>query len=80
MRYARYSRRVPECFAQLSEQYDKIHNGLPAEIRDFLAGANDHAVLQHFTERRLRPLTIMPSDEEKIERFREMLAGVEYSA
>ncbi len=64
----------------MSEQYDKIHNGLPAEIRDFLAGANDHAVLQHFTERRLRPLTIMPSDEEKIERFREMLAGVEYSA
>ncbi|MFA7463023.1 MAG: hypothetical protein WCY59_07770 [Anaerovoracaceae bacterium] len=53
---------------------------LPAEIRDFLAGANDHAVLQHFTERRLRPLTIMPTDEEKIERFREMLAEVEYSA
>ena len=71
---------MPECFARLSEQDDKIHNGLPAEIRDFLAGANDHAVLQHFTERRLRPLTIMPSDEEKIERFREMLAGVEYSA
>ena len=42
---------------------------LPSEIRDFLAGAKDPAVLQYFTERRLRPLTIMPSDEDKIARF-----------
>jgi hypothetical protein len=53
---------------------------LPAEIKDILAGAKDPAVLQYFTERRLRPLTIMPTDEDKMERFREMLAEVEDSA
>ncbi len=36
---------------------------LPAEIKDILAGTKDPVVLQYFTERRLRPLTIMPIDE-----------------
>jgi len=45
---------------------------LPTEITDFLMNINEPEVLKHFTERRLRPLTLMVSDDEKINRFNQM--------
>lgn len=49
---------------------------LPKEITDFLAANKDPVIRAHFSERRLRPLTLMESDEQKIKRFRAMLAEV----
>lgn len=48
-------------------------NRLPGQITDYLLNA-DSGILKHFTERRLRPLTLMASDDEKIDRFNEMKA------
>lgn len=45
---------------------------LPDEIVDYFHMENNFEELKYFTERRLRPLTLMASDEEKIERFNEM--------
>lgn len=49
---------------------------LPREITDFLAANKDPVIRAHFSERRLRPLTLLESDEQKIKRFRAMLAKV----
>ena len=49
---------------------------LPKEITDFLAANKDLVIRARFSERRLRPLTLMESDEQKIKRFRAMLAEV----
>ena len=48
---------------------------LPQEITDYLTSKDEPANLCYFTERKLRPLTLMGSDEEKIERFRKMKRG-----
>jgi len=45
---------------------------LPKEIVDFLAGNEDPAILRHFTERKLRPLTKLP-EKKQITECREML-------
>jgi len=45
---------------------------LPQEIIDYFTGKVEPANLNYFTERRLSPLTLLKSDEAKIERFREM--------
>ena len=50
---------------------------LPGEIIDFLVSKNDPVYLGYFTERRLRPLTLMESDEEKMERFKGMVEDSE---
>jgi hypothetical protein len=47
---------------------------LPSEITDFLMNTDESEVLKFFTERRLRPLTLMATDDEKINRFNEMKA------
>ncbi len=49
---------------------------LPQEIIDYLTPKDDPEDPCHFTERKLRPLTLMESDEAKIERFREMKDGL----
>ncbi|MFH1970585.1 MAG: hypothetical protein ABIJ53_09745 [Verrucomicrobiota bacterium] len=49
---------------------------LPKEITDFLAANKDPVIRGYFSERRLRPLTLMEYDEQKIKRFRAMLAKV----
>lgn len=47
---------------------------LPAEITDYLLrNSGNPAVLRHFTERRLRPLTMLSSPKEQLTRFREMV-------
>jgi len=45
---------------------------LPQEIVDYFKNNDGEINLNYFTERRLRPLTLMESDEAKIEKFREM--------
>jgi len=46
---------------------------LPSEIADFLLRNDDPAILRHFTERRLRPLTTLPSREAQLAQFRRMI-------
>jgi len=48
---------------------------LPAQITDYLLNA-EPKILKHFTERKLRPLTLLASDDDKIERFDEMKEGL----
>ena len=45
---------------------------LPQEIIDYLIKIYATKRLSEFTERKLRPLTLMESDEDKIEKFMEM--------
>ena len=49
---------------------------LPEQIKDFLVTCEEPTVLRHFTERRLRPLLALKSDEEKLVQFTDMLESV----
>ncbi len=49
-----------------------LYKRLPAEITDFLMNVDESKILKHFTERRLRPLTLLASDDDKIIKFMEM--------
>ena len=55
-------------------QLTSLVSRLPQEIKDFLVENEDPAVLRHFTERRLRPLTRLATDKQKLDRFWRMLA------
>jgi len=47
---------------------------LPKEITDYLVQNNDNPVIRrHFTERRLRPLVSLPTQDDQITQFKEML-------
>ena len=45
---------------------------LPAEITDYLINTEEPEILKQFTERKLRPLTLLESDDDKITKFDEM--------
>ncbi len=45
---------------------------LPPEITEYLINTDEPEILKHFTERKLRPLTLLVSDEDKIKKFYEM--------
>jgi hypothetical protein len=45
---------------------------LPPEITNYLINTYEPEILKHFTERKLRPLTLLVSDEDKIKKFYEM--------
>ena len=45
---------------------------LPKEILDYFHMENKSENIKCFTERKLRPLTLMSSDEEKMKKFYEM--------
>jgi hypothetical protein len=45
---------------------------LPPEITEYLINTDEPEILKHFTERRLRPLTLLTSDDDKIIKFMEM--------
>ena len=49
---------------------------LPEQIKDFLVTCEDPLIFRHFTERRLRPLLRLSTDEKKLARFADMLASV----
>jgi hypothetical protein len=46
---------------------------LPKEIIDFFMSNNDSLDLSYFTERKLRPLTLLKSDDAKVARFYELV-------
>ncbi len=46
---------------------------LPDEVTRVLLGTEDPTIQGYFTERRLRPLTTLGSDEERLARFTAML-------
>jgi len=43
---------------------------------DFLVANKDPFIRAHFSERRLRPLTLLDSDEEKIKQFQKIRSEV----
>lgn len=45
---------------------------LPEEITGYLVELDEPEVLKHFTERKLRPLTLLTTDDEKIRTFHDM--------
>jgi hypothetical protein len=49
---------------------------LPTEITDFLMDTDDPETLKFFTERRLRPLTFKATEDEKINRFNEIIEAI----
>lgn len=49
-----------------------LHNRLPAPITDYLLNVDEPEILKHFTERRLRPLTLLASDDDKLRKFEAM--------
>jgi len=49
---------------------------LPLEITDFLMDTHEPEILKYFTERRLRPLTLLASDEDKITKFDKMMETI----
>lgn len=48
-------------------------NKLPQEILDYFYMENNSDEIKYFTERKLRPLTLMDSDNKKGEQFMEMV-------
>ena len=48
---------------------------LSPRIKDFLASNEDPSVLRFFTERRLRPLTMIPDGEAQMAQFAQLLAA-----
>jgi hypothetical protein len=55
-------------------QLTSLVTKLPPEIKDFLVSAEDPAVLRYFTERRLRPLTMLPDGDTQMTQFKQLLA------
>jgi hypothetical protein len=47
---------------------------LPDQVKDILTSNEDSVIGRYFTERRLRPLTRLDTDEEKQARFQSMVA------
>jgi hypothetical protein len=55
-------------------QLTSLVTKLPPQIKDFLAGTEDPTLLRFFTERRLRPLTLISDGESQMAQFAELLA------
>lgn len=55
-------------------QLTSLVTKLPPRIKDFLAGTEDQAVVRFFTERRLRPLTMVSDGDAQMAQFAELLA------
>lgn len=53
-----------------------LYNRLPARITDYLMNTDEPEILKHFTERRLRPLTLLASEDEKLKKFDEMIEAI----
>jgi HD-like signal output (HDOD) protein len=49
-----------------------LHKRLPAPITDYLMNNDEPEVLKYFSERRLRPLTLLATDDEKLRQFEAM--------
>ncbi len=53
-----------------------LYNRLPARITEYLTNTNKAEILKYFTERRLRPLTLLGSDDDKLLKFDEMMEAI----
>ena len=53
-----------------------LYNRLPARITAYLTNTNKPEILKYFTERRLRPLTLLGSDGDKLLKFNEMMEAM----
>jgi hypothetical protein len=53
-----------------------LYKRLPARITDYLMNTDEPKILKHFTERRLRPLTLLASEDEKLKKFDEMIDAI----
>jgi len=51
-------------------------NRLPVTITDYLMNTDEPELLKHFTERRLRPLTLLTSDDDKLRKFDKMIKAI----
>jgi len=49
---------------------------LPTEITGFLMATHEPEVLRYFSERRLRPLTLLAPDDDKIKKFDELMEAI----
>jgi hypothetical protein len=49
---------------------------LPQEIKDYFMNNNESLDPSYFTERKLRPLTLLKSDKVKIDMFREIKESI----
>jgi len=52
---------------------------LPQDVKDYLIANEDPAILRYFTERRLRPLTKLGTDADKLAQFQVMLLEAQKS-
>jgi len=84
MRYLRvFDRESVTTYAQAAEllgvsrqrvyQFVSLVTKLPAEVHDVLLSNEDRALARHFTERRLRPLARLDSNEDELAAFEAML-------
>ena len=53
-----------------------LYNRLPYQISDYLMNTDEPKILKYFTERRLRPLTLLASDDDKIRKFDKMIKAL----
>jgi hypothetical protein len=53
-----------------------LYDRLPARITDYLMNTDEPEILKHFTERRLRPLTLLASEDEKLKKLDEMVEAI----
>jgi hypothetical protein len=53
-----------------------LYNRLPTPITDYLMNNDEPEVMKYFTERRLRPLTLLASDDDKLRKFEEMKEAI----
>jgi len=49
-----------------------LYNRLPSRITEYLMNTDEPEIIKYFTERRLRPLTLLVSDDDKIRKFDKM--------
>jgi hypothetical protein len=72
-----FGRNPQQFLPQRVYQLTALVTKLPPQIKDLLAGTDDPAVLRFFTERRLRPLTMIPDGETQMAQFAELLTKAE---
>ncbi len=54
-----------------------LYDRLPPRITDYLMHTDEPEILKYFTERKLRPLTLLVSAEDKIHEFNMMKESLE---
>jgi hypothetical protein len=70
---------IPGVSRERVYQLTSLVTKLPPRIKDFLAATEDAAVLRLFTERRLRPLTMISDGDAQLDRFKCLLANAQSS-